>query len=138
MSFLISIRRDSNGNTFTNLSIEEPYIPEVIAEVVPEDLHISSSSDKTEEPQKERRKGNRCGHGKRSCKECGIGCCEHQRNKYKCKECGTGICIHSNWKFACKECGIGYCEHERRKYRCKECMIDKRGTKGIKRSRDNL
>ena len=67
----------------------------------------------------------RCQHGTRNdrCRECGTGYCKHNSRKERCRECGTAYCQHGKYKECCRECGIGYCKHDRVKRKCKECKI---------------
>ena len=72
---------------------------------------------------KELRDLKKCKHGKKTCKECKIGVCEHGKVKYRCKECnGVSLCEHGKEKYHCKDCGgKGICEHDRQRHCCTIC-----------------
>ena len=95
------------------------------ADIKPSGL-VSKSCTKCKEYQKEKRRKNKCEHGKikSQCIPCGGSqICEHNRRKSRCVECGgSQICEHDKRKNECIECGgSSICEHDKRKSQCKEC-----------------
>jgi hypothetical protein len=73
-----------------------------------------------------KQRGKRCIHNRTRCKDCGLGRCQHGRNKYSCSDCGTGRCHHGRNKYSCLDC---QCRHGHNKSSCRKCATQNREKK---------